>query len=157
MKHIVVFLFLAAISVQASTEPLRLEESLDAMGTTYSVVIYGSDRYKLMAAAEAAFDEASRLDEMLSNYRQESEWSTVNREAAEHPVHVSQELFDLLSYCVDVSARSDGAFDISVGPLMKVWKMVKNRLPFFGTLPFLRMSSGAMRTMASSGNEEKAL
>ena|SRR5450756_293858 len=43
------------------------------------------------------------------------------------------------------------------GPLMKVWKMVKNRLAFFGTLPFLRMSSGLIRTMASSGNEEKLL
>lgn len=40
---------------------------------------------------------------------------------------------------------------------MKVWKMVKNRLPFFGTLPFLRMSSGAIRTIASSGKAEKAL
>jgi hypothetical protein len=43
------------------------------------------------------------------------------------------------------------------GPLMKVWKMVKKMLPFFGTLPFLRMSSGAMRTRASSGKAEKAL
>ncbi len=43
------------------------------------------------------------------------------------------------------------------GPLMKVWKMVKKRLPFFGTLPFLRMSSGAIRTSASSGKAEKAL
>ena len=43
------------------------------------------------------------------------------------------------------------------GPLMKVWKIVKNRLPFFGTLPFLRMSAGAIRTIASSGNAEKAL
>jgi hypothetical protein len=41
------------------------------------------------------------------------------------------------------------------GPLMKVWKMVKNRLPFFGTLPFLRMSSGAMRTSASSGKRKR--
>jgi mRNA interferase HigB len=40
---------------------------------------------------------------------------------------------------------------------MNVWKIVKNTLPFFGTLPFLRMSSGAMRTCASSGNAEKAL
>ena len=40
---------------------------------------------------------------------------------------------------------------------MKVWKMVKNRLPFFGTLPFLRMSSGSIRTSASSGKAEKAL
>jgi hypothetical protein len=40
---------------------------------------------------------------------------------------------------------------------MNVWKIVKNRLPFFGTLPFLRMSSGEMRTRASSGKAEKAL
>ena len=40
------------------------------------------------------------------------------------------------------------------GPLMKVWKMVKKTLAFFGTLPFLRMSSGLIRTRASSGNAE---
>jgi hypothetical protein len=40
---------------------------------------------------------------------------------------------------------------------MKVWKMVKNKLPFFGTLPFFLISSGAMRTSASSGKAEKAL
>ena len=43
------------------------------------------------------------------------------------------------------------------GPLMKVWKIVKNRLPFLGTRPFFWISSGSMRTRASSGNAEKAL
>src|SRR5689334_17574690 len=120
MKHIVLFLFLAAIVAQGSPEPLRLEESLDAMGTTYSIVIYGADRYKLMAAAETAFEEVRRLDELLSNYRPGSEWSEVNRNASDHPVRVSKELFDLLAYCENVSRQSDGAFDITVGPLMKV-------------------------------------
>jgi hypothetical protein len=40
---------------------------------------------------------------------------------------------------------------------MKVWKIVKKTLPFFGTRPRLRISSGAMRTRASSANAEKAL
>ena len=40
---------------------------------------------------------------------------------------------------------------------MNVWKIVKNRLPFFGTLPFLRMSAGSIRTIASSGKGKKAL
>ena len=40
---------------------------------------------------------------------------------------------------------------------MKVWKMVKNTLPFFGTRPFLRISSGAIRTSASSSKAENAL
>ena len=43
------------------------------------------------------------------------------------------------------------------GPDMKVWKMLKKRLPFLGTAPFLRMAYGSMRTSASSGNAEKAL
>jgi len=40
---------------------------------------------------------------------------------------------------------------------MKVWKIVKNGLPFFGTLPFFLISSGSIRTRASSGNAENAL
>jgi len=43
------------------------------------------------------------------------------------------------------------------GPLINVWKIVKKMLPFFGTFPFFLMSSGAIRTSASSGNEENAL
>ena len=62
---------------------------------------------------------------MLSNYKPESEWSEVNRLAAEHPVKVSPELFDLLSACVEYSRESEGAFDITVGPLMKVWGFYK--------------------------------
>jgi thiamine biosynthesis lipoprotein len=130
------FLFLAALAFpqaasERAPEQLRLEESLDAMGTTYSVVIYGTDRYKMMAAAEAAFDEVRRLDQLLSNYRPESEWSKVNRNAAQGPVDVSKELHDLIAACLEYSRRSEGAFDITVGPLMKVWGFYKGsgRLP----------------------------
>jgi thiamine biosynthesis lipoprotein len=105
---------------------LRLEASADAMGSTYSVVLYDEDRNKMEAAADDAFDEARRLDSLLSNYRPESEWSRVNREAAGHPVAVSKELFDLLSACVAYSRASEGAFDITVGPLMKIWGFYKD-------------------------------
>jgi len=95
------------------------------MGATYSIVLYGYDRVKMEAAVDAAFDEVRRLDEMLSNYRADSEWSGVNRHAAEKPVKLSPELFQLLSDCVAYSRDSEGAFDISVGPLMKVWGFYK--------------------------------
>ena len=75
---------------------LRLEDSLDSMGTTYSVVVYGTDRYKMQAAVELAFEEVRRLDQLLSNYRKDSELSRLNQHAAEGPVKVSKELFDLL-------------------------------------------------------------
>src|SRR5256885_12008160 len=77
-------------------------------------------------ASNDAFEEAQRLDHLLSNYRPESEWSRVNREAADHPVPVSRELFDLLAACVEYSRASEGAFDITVGPLMKIWGFYKD-------------------------------
>jgi len=107
------------------TDLLRLEENGDAMGATFSIVLYGHDRAKMAAAADAAFAEVCRLDAMLSNYRPESELSQVNRRAAEQPVRVSPELFQLLSSCIEYSRESEGAFDIAVGPLMKLWGFYK--------------------------------
>lgn len=170
MKRFVIFLFLAAsglaflvLEAEAAERPylpgqnaanrrnpaeppnevLRFEESLDAMGSTYSIVLYGRDRFKLQAAVESAFEEVRRLDHMLSNYRPDSEWSKVNRGAGQGPVPISKELFDLLSACVGYSEASAGAFDITVGPLMKVWGFYKGS----GRFPHRAEIRGAMATV----------
>ncbi len=91
------------------------------MGTTFSVVIYGSDRASMNQAIDAAFEEAHRLDALLSNYQPASEWSRINREAAARPVAVSPELFRILSDCIEYSRASEGTFDVTVGPLMRAW------------------------------------
>ena len=103
------------------TDLLRLRQSVSAMGATFSVVLYGLDRLRLEAAAKAAFDEIRRLDRLLSTFRPESECSLVNRRAAQRPVRVSLELYHLLSRCLEHSRETDGAFDITVGPLKRVW------------------------------------
>ncbi len=105
--------------------PLRLEKSGDAMGSTYTVELYGTDRIAMEAAADAAFDEVRRLDDMLSNYKPDSELSQVNQRAAKGPVKVSPEFFRLLQDCQQYSRESEGAFDITVGPLMRVWGFYK--------------------------------
>jgi thiamine biosynthesis lipoprotein len=91
------------------------------MGSAFSVVAYGRDRALLESAADAAFGEAGRLDGMLSNYLPASEWSRMNRTAGLRPLRLSAELFQLISDCMKYSQQSAGAFDITVGPLMKVW------------------------------------
>ncbi len=145
MKHSVLILLFAGRLLAAPDEQplLRLEESRDAMGSTYSVVLYGRDRLALQAAAEQAFEEVRRLDDLLSNYKPRSEWSEVNRNAAEQPVRVSPELFQLLSACVDYSRRSEGAFDVAVGPLMKVWGFYKGA----GRLPHRAEIRGALASV----------
>jgi thiamine biosynthesis lipoprotein len=121
---VLVLVFLSFAPLRAG-EMLRLESSAEAMGSTYSVVIYDEDRERMETAAEKAFDEARRLDGLLSNYKPDSAWSEVNRFASERPVVVPQELFDLLSACLEYSRKSDGAFDITVGPLMRIWGFYK--------------------------------
>jgi thiamine biosynthesis lipoprotein len=101
------------------------------MGTTFTVVAYDEDRRKLESSVDQAFEEVRRLDALLSNYRKDSEWSRVNRDAADKPVPVSGELFRLLAACVEYGRKSEGAFDITVGPLIKLWGFYKGsgRLP----------------------------
>ncbi len=141
IKQFVLVLFISGAGAAYQSGPdgalLRLEKSADAMGTTYSVVLYGPDRVALEDAADAALDEVRRLDDLLSNYKDRSEWSVVNRLAAQKPVPVSPELFRLLSACLDYSRESEGAFDISVGPLMKVWGFYKGsgHLPHRAEVP----------------------
>jgi thiamine biosynthesis lipoprotein len=57
----------------------------------------------------------------MSHYKHDSELSRVNREAANSPVWVDPELFYFIAECLRYSRESEGAFDITVGPLMKAW------------------------------------
>jgi FAD:protein FMN transferase len=124
-------IFGAAAAHLAAGDLLRLEQSLDAMGSVYTVVAYGDDRGRMIAAVDQAFEEVRRIDRMLSNYRPSSELSRLNQEAGRGPVAVSEELFGLLEACRQYHQASEGAFDISVGPLMKIWGFYKGsgRLP----------------------------
>jgi thiamine biosynthesis lipoprotein len=124
----------ALVRGQAARDPAalqRLDASDEAMGTTFSVTLYGDRSVDLPGAAAAAFDEAHRLDRLLSNYLPASEWSRLNRQAGLEAVEISPELFELLKACLNYSRESDGAFDITVGPLMRTWGFYKDegRLP----------------------------
>ncbi len=129
-----------AFALATSPSLIRVEGAAGAMGTGFSIVAYGTDRARLQSAVAQGLEEARRLDEMLSNYKPDSEWSRMNREAADRPVPVSVELFQLLSACIEFSRASDGTFDISVGPLMKLWGFYKGS----GHLPHRAEVRGAL-------------
>ncbi len=99
----------------------RYDFSADAMGGTFLVTVYADSRARAEASTDAAFSELRRLDRMLSHYRPDSPWSEVNRRAAVGPVRVPPELFEVVAASLDCSRRSGGAFDITVGPLVRAW------------------------------------
>ena len=102
-----------------------------AMGTTAEIYAYAVDEGQAQAVFDVGFDEIDRVDRDLSHYRTSSEVSRINREAASRAVTVDPETFDLLQRCLALSRATGGAFDITVGPLMKAWGFFRDsgRLP----------------------------
>jgi thiamine biosynthesis lipoprotein len=102
-----------------------------SMACAYAILAYGEDGGALPGILEAAFDEVDRIDRLMSHYKPESPLSRLNREAARGPVTVEPELFDFIAESLRYSRESDGAFDITVGPLMKTWGFFRGggRLP----------------------------
>jgi thiamine biosynthesis lipoprotein len=104
------------------TSPVRLAR--DAMGTRFELIFGPGDPGRLRAAGEEALAEIERLDRQLSAYRPSSEVSWLNALASRGPVIVEPRLFALLERCQALSRATNGAFDITVGPLMRAWAFV---------------------------------
>ncbi len=101
-------------------------------------------------AVSAAFAEIRRLDDLLSHYKPESELSRLN---AHGQAVVPQELADLIGRCLAYSAESQGAFDITVAPLVELWgfKDMAPRVPSPSDLALARQTVGWQR-VSVSGN-----
>jgi FAD:protein FMN transferase len=122
----------------------RHEDSRVSMACTYSVIAYGREGQEIKQIVREALDEVDRIDRLMSHYKKDSPLSEINRNAAKGPVRVEAELFDFISECSKYSRESDGAFDITVGPLMKAWGFFRDegRLPSDSELSKARANTG---------------
>ncbi len=91
------------------------------MGTSIEVEASGGTEAVRRAAVDEAFGAFQEVDRVMSNYRDDSELAEVNRDAAARAVPVSAPLFAVLAAAQRVSRASGGAFDITVGPLVRLW------------------------------------
>jgi len=105
------------------------------MGTRFGVVLYAPDAARAEAAAAAAFERIAEIDARLSDYDPDSELSRLSaqshHEGGDAPVPASQDLLAVLEAAGEISAASDGAFDVTVGPLVRLWREARRmgRLP----------------------------
>ena len=91
------------------------------MATRFEVVLHGGNPVALRAAGEEALDEIDRIEAQLSLYKPTSEIAHVNARAAHEPVRVSPPVFRLLEHAQRLSAETEGAFDITIAPLVRCW------------------------------------
>ena len=105
---------LAAAAIPAAAHAEWINRITDGiMGTRIVVELWSDDKQKAEAAIDAVLDEMRHVDDSMSTYKPSSEVSQVNAGAANGPMHISRELFDLLNTAKDYSILTDGAFDIT--------------------------------------------
>ena len=117
---------LAAALLFASADP-RAEGPLTTtvrrvlMGTSITVEATGGVAASRAAAIDEAFAAMVEVDRLMSNYKPDSELTRINTDAALRPVKVSDPMWSVLTAARRVSRASGGAFDITVGPLVRLW------------------------------------
>ena len=91
------------------------------MGTYVHVILVTSDSAASAPIAENALDVFFRVDSLMSNWTTTSEVARINRVAGSGPTRIDPQVAEVIGTSLDVWKQSDGAFDITVEPLMRVW------------------------------------
>ena len=108
--------------VSGCTEKNRMyRESRILMDTFCSITVVGSSKEKAKEAIEAGFTEIEKLEQLINYFSPESEVAAINRASGSNPVKVSQETLELIRKAIEIARYTNGAFDPTIGPLMRLW------------------------------------
>jgi len=108
--------------VESSGNQVLVYKKKYTMGTIFEIAAYDQSPEHASNAIEKAFQEIVRLDDLLSNYNPDSALSNLNRSAHFHAEKVPSDLYRVIDQAVQFSKLSDGKFDISIAPLVNLWK-----------------------------------
>ena len=140
-KLLVAILLVAALASPFSNPQLNAYEAVEPhMGTLFRIKLYAENQTVAQHAFRAAFDRVDQLERILSDYRAESELSLITAEAVGRPVRVSEDLFRVAEASQQISAETEGAFDLTIGPLTHLWRQARHNQ----TLPQKQAIQAAM-------------
>ena len=106
--------------------PVFIHAQRYAMGTMFDIAAYHPARAQAERAIEMALAEVVRLDHVLSHYDPDSELTKLIRRGRGALVDVEPALYDVLNESMEISRRSGGSFDVTVGPLVRVWQTAQS-------------------------------
>ena len=122
------FLILLSSSMFAQVERSRL---VTLMGSKFEITLVDKDSLSAEKNIDRSIDEIQRIENLISEWKPETQISEVNRNAGIKPVKVDPEVFALTEKGIYFSKLTDGAFDISIVAMDKIWKFddSMNELP----------------------------
>jgi thiamine biosynthesis lipoprotein len=114
------------------------------MGTFAHIIAVARDSGTANKSIEAAFGQLRNIEALMSYHRDDSELANVNRNAFKEPVKISSQTFEVLQQAIKFSKLSDGAFDVTVGPLVDLWRQAgeSNTVPSDDKLAEVRSKVG---------------
>ena len=125
-KFFSVILLIAFLSTQGLYAQQKFVFEQPKMGSPFTISIFAKDSAKAAKAATTAFHCADSLNQIFSDYLDSSELNRLNATSGQNRyVPVSAAIFDILKYAVDAAKKSKGSYDISMGPVVKLWRKAR--------------------------------
>ena len=104
----------------------RFEYQQPQMGVPFRIVLYAPDPTAASSASAASFQRIKQLNDMMSDYDADSELSRLSRASGQgREVPVSADLWRVLQRAQALAERSGGAFDVTVGPFVNLWRKAR--------------------------------
>lgn len=122
------------------------------MGTLVRIKLYAASAARAQAGFQAAFARIAGLDAILSDYRDDSELNRLCRAAPGRPVEISADLFRVLSAAQEMAVESGGAFDVTQGPVIRLWRQARRdrKLPSAAAIEEARARGGFRKLQLDS-------
>jgi len=113
----------AQASPEAQPQAPFVHKKKYVMGTVFEIVAYGKSRLQVSEAVDLALQEVVRLDDVMSDYKADSALSRLNHSSHSRPQRVPPDLYRVIGEALQYSRLSGGKFDVTVGPLVNLWKV----------------------------------
>jgi thiamine biosynthesis lipoprotein len=122
---VIVVMAIVAAAQPSGLEPKRFEFAEDHMGTRFRLVLFAANEATAQAAQRDAFRRIAELNLILSDYLPTSELMQLCKKAGGPAVAVGPDLFAVLKRSQEISRITDGAFDVTVGPVVRLWRRAR--------------------------------
>ena len=127
----IAFFFFAALSIPSSyAQEKKYYFSEAKMGSPFSIILVSGDSLKAAVLAHEAYALIDSFNTLFSDYDTSSELSRLNAAAGKGKVSISPSLWNMISHSKMAYEKSEGAFDITIGPLSHLWRVARKEKRF---------------------------
>lgn len=129
LKSLTIILLLTLIICCSKNEPLELNRAFYIMGSSLEIKLITNDEKLFNDIVKKSINRAKEIDQLFSNYKDDSVLAKVNSFAAKLPIEVPEEFISLAQSSIEYSKITGGAFDITVGAIFELWKKNNGDVP----------------------------